>query len=156
MRAVEIARAKRARLATELQKLDDFLAMAEALEQEAAPEANLVEDLVPSPHNSARLGSIRQRVEEAVTAELTQFGARSTKELLEALQAKGIDPAPRADDFNDKRNVLSTMLSKAKHLFTNDREARAWKLKKALALLELTKAVEARDASIREPMRSGP
>jgi hypothetical protein len=151
MSAVEVARAKRARVAAELQKLDDFLAMAEALEQEAAPEANLAEQLVPSPPNSARLGSIRQRVEEAVKAELTQFGDRSTKELLEALQAKGIDPAPSANDVNDKRNVLSTMLSKAKHLFINDRAARVWKPKKAVALLELTKAVDARDASTREP-----
>lgn len=155
MRAVEIARAKRARLANELQKLDDFLAMAEALEQEAVPEASLVEDLVPSPPNSARLGSIRQRVEDAVTAELTQFGAGSTKDLLEALQAKGIDPAPRKTDFNDKRNVLSTMLSKANHLFINDRVARVWKLKKTVQLLEMTKTVEARDSATREQMRSG-
>ena len=76
----------------------------------------------------ARPQSIRQRVEECVMAELSQHGARSTRDLLMALTAKGIDPAPSAKDFKDRRNVLSTMLSKAKDRFTNDRAARVWRM----------------------------
>jgi hypothetical protein len=153
VRAVEIAQAKRARLMTEVKRLDDFLSMAEALEREAAAsEANLTKDLAPSPPNGhgleppavAPTRSIRERVEEGIMAELKQYGARSTKELLTALLAKGIDPAPSVHDVVDKRNTLSTTLSKA-DLFVNDKVARVWrlaeptKINKALQPRALTK-----------------
>ncbi len=127
MHAVEIALAKKRRLMAELEKLNDFLSMAHALEREAMPEAS-----IPAPPKAEalleKIRSIKERVEECIMDELKQYGARSTKELLDVLMAKGIDPAPSVNDIGDKRNALSTMLSKAKERFTNDRAARVWRI----------------------------
>ncbi len=155
MRAIEIAKAKRKRLLedikraeAEIKKLDEFLQMAETLEHEAAEPSfktlteqviNLTDELTSKltpPKGLVRRSpllrrghppSIRERVEAFVGVELVTYGARSTKELLESLLKSGIDPAPSVSDIGDKRNALSTMLSKA-DVFKNDKDARVWRI----------------------------
>lgn len=131
MNAVQIARLKRERLAADLRKLDDFIAMAEALEKESglvAPttqqnSASIEYSLPPVP----RL-TIRDRVEASVKSQLSEFGSRKTQQFLDFMLQGGLDPAPKVKDPAKKRNALSTLLSKFDFV-VNDRAAKVWRFK---------------------------
>lgn len=124
MNAIEIAKAKRTRLQSELRALDQFLAMAETLEQETDTQPNLFAHVMPTPPRS-RQDSTKAIVSKASAEILAKVGAANTDEILRRLTEQGIDTAPNG---GDKRLSLMVILSRNKEVFVNDKSAKVWRL----------------------------